>query len=96
MGRRLLQSERNATLCVDVLRSCMAKRKFQLHAFSWPSGPAAGFSHAGKHASEPALPESESKQSRTASTRASLLPQTRVIRASSETHIRLQTQASLF
>lgn len=34
MGQRLLQSERNATLCVDVLRSCMAKRKFQLHVFS--------------------------------------------------------------
>jgi len=28
-GRRLLQSDRNATLLVDVLRSCVAARKFQ-------------------------------------------------------------------
>lgn len=33
MGRRLLQSERNAMLLVDVLRSCVAERKFQLHDF---------------------------------------------------------------
>jgi len=33
MGRRLLQSERNAMLLVDVLRSCVAERKFQLLDF---------------------------------------------------------------
>jgi putative transposase len=33
MGRRLLQSERNAMLLVDVLRSCVAERKFLLHDF---------------------------------------------------------------
>ena len=33
MGRRLLQSERNAMLLVDVLRSCMAERKFRVHDF---------------------------------------------------------------
>jgi putative transposase len=33
MGRRLLQSERNATLLIDVLRSCVAERKFELHDF---------------------------------------------------------------
>lgn len=33
MGRRLLQSERNATLLIDVLRSCVAEKKFQLHDF---------------------------------------------------------------
>ena len=33
MGRHLLQSERNAMLLVDVLRSCVAERKFLLHDF---------------------------------------------------------------
>jgi putative transposase len=33
MGRCLLQSERNAMLLVDVLRSCVAERKFLLHDF---------------------------------------------------------------
>jgi putative transposase len=33
MGRRLLQSERNAMLLVDVLRLNVAARKFQLHEF---------------------------------------------------------------
>jgi putative transposase len=31
MGRRILQSERNAMLFVDVLRSCVVERKFLLH-----------------------------------------------------------------
>jgi putative transposase len=33
MGRRLLQSERNAMLLIDVLRSNVATGKFQLHEF---------------------------------------------------------------
>jgi putative transposase len=33
MGRRLLQSERNAGLLIDVLRSLVAEHKFQLHDF---------------------------------------------------------------
>jgi putative transposase len=33
MGRRLFQSERNATLLIDVLRSCVAEKKFQLLDF---------------------------------------------------------------
>jgi putative transposase len=33
MGRRLLQSERNAQLMIDVLRSLVAERKFELHDF---------------------------------------------------------------
>src|SRR5487761_89969 len=33
MGQALLQSERNAMLLVDVLRSYMAARKFQRHDF---------------------------------------------------------------
>jgi putative transposase len=33
MGRRLLQSERNAELLIDVLRSLVAERKFKLHDF---------------------------------------------------------------
>jgi putative transposase len=33
MGRRLLQSERSATLLIDVLRSNVAAGKFQLHEF---------------------------------------------------------------
>jgi putative transposase len=33
MGKRLLQSERNANLLIDVLRSLVAERKFQLHDF---------------------------------------------------------------
>ncbi len=33
MGRRLLQSERNAGLLIDVLRSLVAERQFQLHDF---------------------------------------------------------------
>lgn len=33
MGRRLLQSERNATLLIDVLRSCVAEQKFKVHDF---------------------------------------------------------------
>ena len=33
MGRRLLQSERNATLLIDVMRSLVAEKKFTLHDF---------------------------------------------------------------
>ena len=33
MGFRLFQSERNANLLIDVLRSCVAAQKFQLHDF---------------------------------------------------------------
>jgi len=33
MGRRLLQSERNAGLLIDVLRSLVVERRFQLHDF---------------------------------------------------------------
>lgn len=33
MGRRLLQSERNATLLIEVLRSYVRERKFKLHDF---------------------------------------------------------------
>ena len=33
MGRRLLQSERNTNLLIDVLRSLVAERKFELHDF---------------------------------------------------------------
>ena len=33
MGRRLLQSERNANLLIDVLRSLVAEHTFQLHDF---------------------------------------------------------------
>lgn len=33
MGRRLLQSERNAQLLIDVLRSLVAERKFELRDF---------------------------------------------------------------
>ena len=33
MGRRLLQSERNAELLVDVLRSLVAEHRFMLHEF---------------------------------------------------------------
>ena len=33
MGRALLQSQRNATLLIDVLRSYVAEGKFQLHDF---------------------------------------------------------------
>ena len=33
MGRCLLQSERNATLLIDVLRSCVAARRFEVHDF---------------------------------------------------------------
>jgi putative transposase len=33
MGRRLLQSERNATLLIDVLRSLVKEKKFNLHDF---------------------------------------------------------------
>src|SRR5271167_656050 len=33
MGRPLLQSERNATLFIDVLRSYVSARKFQIHDF---------------------------------------------------------------
>jgi putative transposase len=33
MGRRLLQSERNVTLLIEVLRSLVAERKFELHDF---------------------------------------------------------------
>ena len=33
MGRNLLQSERNAGLLIDVLRSLVAEHKFQLHDF---------------------------------------------------------------
>jgi putative transposase len=33
MGRQLLQSERNAALLIDVLRSLVSERKFKLHDF---------------------------------------------------------------
>ncbi len=33
MGRALLQSERNATLLIDVLRACVASKKFVVHDF---------------------------------------------------------------
>jgi putative transposase len=33
MGKRLLQSERNAGLLIDVLRSLVAEHKFELHDF---------------------------------------------------------------
>jgi len=33
MGRRLLQSDRNATLLIDVLRSYVVAQKFKLHDF---------------------------------------------------------------
>ena len=33
MGQALLQSERNATLFIDVLRSYVAARRFQVHDF---------------------------------------------------------------
>jgi putative transposase len=33
MGHSLLQSDRNATLFIDVLRSYVARRKFRLHDF---------------------------------------------------------------
>jgi REP-associated tyrosine transposase len=33
MGMRVLQSERNANLLIDVLRSLVAERKFELHDF---------------------------------------------------------------
>lgn len=33
MGRRLLQSERNASLLIDVLRSLVAEKAFELHDF---------------------------------------------------------------
>ena len=33
MGRRLLQSERNAGLLIDVLRSLVAEHRFRLHDF---------------------------------------------------------------
>jgi putative transposase len=33
MGRALLQSERNATLLVDVLRSCVAAKRFVVRDF---------------------------------------------------------------
>jgi len=33
MGRRLLQSERNAMLFIDVLRTYVARRKFRVHDF---------------------------------------------------------------
>ena len=33
MGKRLLQSERNAELLIDVLRSLVAEQAFQLHDF---------------------------------------------------------------
>jgi putative transposase len=33
MGKRLLQSERNAGLLIDVLRSLVAEHRFQLHDF---------------------------------------------------------------
>ena len=33
MGRRILQSERNAGLLIDVLRSLVAEHKFELHDF---------------------------------------------------------------
>ena len=33
MSRRLFQSERNANLLIDVLRSCVAANEFKLHDF---------------------------------------------------------------
>jgi len=33
MDKRLLQSERNATLLIDVLRSLVAEHRFKLHDF---------------------------------------------------------------
>jgi len=33
MGQRLLQSDRNVELLIDVLRSCVAEKKFCLHDF---------------------------------------------------------------
>ena len=33
LGRALLQSERNADLLIDVLRSCVANNKFKIHDF---------------------------------------------------------------
>ena len=33
MGRRLLQSERNGSLLIDVLRSLVRERRFELHDF---------------------------------------------------------------
>ncbi|MGA2570627.1 MAG: transposase [Terracidiphilus sp.] len=33
MGRRLFQSDRNATLLIGVLRSCIAAHEFQIHDF---------------------------------------------------------------
>ena len=33
MGHRLLQSDRNATLLIDILRSLVSERKFTLHDF---------------------------------------------------------------
>lgn len=33
LGRALLQSERNANLLIDVLRSCVASNKFKIHDF---------------------------------------------------------------
>jgi len=33
MGRRLFQTDRNANLLIDVLRSLVAERKFELHDF---------------------------------------------------------------
>jgi putative transposase len=33
MSRRLFQSERNANLLIDVLRSCVATKEFKLHDF---------------------------------------------------------------
>jgi putative transposase len=33
MGRALLQSDRNAMLFIDVLRSCVAGKKFKVHDF---------------------------------------------------------------
>ena len=33
MGQRLLQSQRNAELLIDVLRSLVAERRFELHDF---------------------------------------------------------------
>ena len=33
MGQRLLQSDRNVELLIDVLRSCVAEKKFRLHDF---------------------------------------------------------------
>jgi putative transposase len=33
MGQRLLQSQRNAELLIDVLRALVAERRFELHDF---------------------------------------------------------------